>query len=101
MLHVSRDEQKKRLEERLTDATKNWKFRLGDLDDRARWDEFTKAYRGILAHTSTEWAPWYIVPADDKDLRDHLVARTIADTLAELDLAYPEADPSVIGVKIE
>ncbi len=101
MLHVSRDEQKRRLEERITDETKNWKFRIGDLDDRARWDEFTKAYRGILAHTSTEWAPWYIVPADDKDLRDHLVAKTIADTLEDLELAYPKADESIVGVTIE
>src|SRR5256885_12870847 len=58
LLHISRDEQKRRLEERLTDETKNWKFRAGDLDDRARWDDFTKAYRGILTHTSTKWAPW-------------------------------------------
>ena len=66
MLHVSRDEQKKRLVDRLTDPKKNWKFRAGDLDDRALWDDFTKAYHGILSNTSTEAAPWYIVPADDK-----------------------------------
>jgi len=101
MLHVSRDEQKKRLMERLTDKTKNWKFRAGDLDDRARWDEFTKAYRGILAHTSTKWAPWFIVPADDKDVRDWLVARTIADALEKLKLRYPPGDPSVVGIEIE
>jgi len=101
MLHVSRDEQKKRLTERLTDKTKNWKFRAGDLDDRAKWDDFTKAYRGILTHTSTKWAPWYIVPADDKDVRDWLVARTIADALEKLKLRYPPGDPSVIGIEIE
>ena len=101
MLHVSRDEQKKRLTERLTDKTKNWKFRAGDLDDRSKWDDFTKAYRGILTHTSTKWAPWYIVPADDKDVRDWLVARTIADALEKLKLRYPPGDPSVIGIEIE
>ena len=101
MLHVSRAEQKARLLERLSDPEKNWKFRVEDLDDRARWDEFTKAYRGLLSHTSTEWAPWYIVPADDKDVRDLLVARTIADALESLDLRYPKADPSVVGLTIE
>src|SRR5256885_13134921 len=58
LLHISRDEQRTRLVERLADEKKNWKFRAGDLDDRARWDDFTKAYRGILTHTSTKWAPW-------------------------------------------
>jgi PPK2 family polyphosphate:nucleotide phosphotransferase len=101
MLHVSREEQKARLLERLTDSEKNWKFRAEDLDDRARWDEFTRAYRGALLHTSTEWAPWYIVPADDKDQRDYLVARTIADRLKKLRLRYPPADPSIVGVTIE
>jgi PPK2 family polyphosphate:nucleotide phosphotransferase len=101
MLHVSRDEQKQRLIERLTDPTKNWKFREGDLEDRDRWDEFTKAYRGVLSHTSTEWAPWYIVPADDKKARNLLVARAIADRLEALDLRYPKADPSIVGITID
>jgi PPK2 family polyphosphate:nucleotide phosphotransferase len=99
MLHVSRAEQKTRLLERLTDPTKNWKFRVGDLEDRARWDDFTKAYEDALEHTSTKWAPWYIVPADNKDVRDWLVARTIADALDELDLKYPAADPAVLAVR--
>jgi PPK2 family polyphosphate:nucleotide phosphotransferase len=101
MLHVSREEQKRRLIERLTDATKNWKFREGDLDDRQRWDDFTKAYRGVLSHTSTAWAPWYLVPADNKKVRNLLIARTIADTLESLDLRYPKADPSIVGVTVE
>src|SRR5467141_1677986 len=98
MLHVSRDEQKRRLMERLADETKNWKFRVGDLEDRAKWDDFSKAYEGALEHTSTKWAPWYIVPADDKDVRDWLVARTIADALEKLDLRYPPADPAVLAL---
>lgn len=101
MLHISRDEQKRRLNERLTDKSKNWKFRLGDLDDRARWGAFTKAYRGVLANTSTKWAPWYVVPADDKDMRNWLIARTIADTMADLGLRYPPADKELKGVQIE
>ena len=101
MLHVSRDEQKRRLMERLADETKNWRFRVGDLEDRAKWDDFSKAYEGALEHTSTKWAPWYIVPADDKDVRDWLVARTIADALEKLDLRYPPADPAVLALDFE
>ena len=101
MLHVSRDEQRARLQERLLDPTKNWKFRVGDLGDRQHWDEFSKAYHGILKNTSTEDAPWYIVPADDKDVRDWLVARTIADRLEGLDLRYPTVDPAVKALTIE
>ena len=101
MLHISRDEQKRRLLDRLTDESKNWKFRAGDLDDRKQWDDFTKAYRGLLQRTSTKWAPWYVVPADDKSVRDYLVARTIADTMKRLKLEYPAADPSVLNLKVE
>jgi PPK2 family polyphosphate:nucleotide phosphotransferase len=101
MLHISRAEQKKRLEERLTDPSKNWKFRVGDLDDRRMWGAFTKAYRGTLAHTSTDWAPWFIVPADNKDVRDWLISRTIADTLEDLKLRYPPPDPAIVGIKVE
>ena len=100
-LHVSRDEQKHRLEERLTNKDKNWKFRAGDLDDRKRWGDFTRAYHGVLANTSTPWARWYIVPADDKGVRDWLVARTIADTMAKLRLRYPPPDPSLRKLVVE
>jgi len=100
-LHISRDEQKKRLTDRLTDRKKNWKFRLGDLDDRALWDEYTDAYRDAIIECSTKWAPWYIVPADDEDARNLLIARTIADTLDSLDLEYPPLDPKLEGLKIE
>ena len=100
MLHISRDEQKERLIDRLTDKKKNWKFRAGDLDDRKRWDDFTKAYRGILANTCASHAPWYIVPADDKDVRNYLISRTIADAMQALRLRYPPADASVVGLEI-
>ncbi|MDB4899520.1 MAG: polyphosphate:nucleotide phosphotransferase, family [Gemmatimonadetes bacterium] len=101
MLHISRGEQKNRLMERLDDKTKNWKFRAEDLDDRALWDQFTKAYKGVLEHTSTDCAPWYIVPADDKDVRDWLIARAIADALDELDLRYPPADPALKNLVVK
>jgi polyphosphate kinase 2 (PPK2 family) len=94
-LHISRDEQKKRLQDRLTDEKKNWKFRAGDLDDRALWKGYTAAYRDMLRACSTKWAPWYVVPADDKHLRNFLVARLIADTLDDLPLRYPRAPNAV------
>ena len=100
-LHVSRDEQKKRLEERLDDKKKNWKFRLGDLDDRAQWDEYTSAYRDAIAKCSTDLAPWYVVPADDEDARDLLIGRAIADTLDGLDLRYPPLNTDLKGLKIK
>ncbi|HYV98674.1 MAG TPA: polyphosphate kinase 2 family protein [Gemmatimonadaceae bacterium] len=99
-LHVSRDEQKARLRDRLSDATKNWKFRAGDLDDRALWDDYTEAYKDALRKCSTSCAPWYIVPADDKGLRNLLIARVIADTLESLKPKYPRADPAVLQLKI-
>jgi PPK2 family polyphosphate:nucleotide phosphotransferase len=100
-LHVSRDEQKKRLIERLEDRKKNWKFRAGDLDDRALWDSYTKAYHDAIAKCSTSWARWHIVPADDEHARNLLVARKIADTLDDLDLHYPRFDPKLEGLKIK
>jgi PPK2 family polyphosphate:nucleotide phosphotransferase len=94
-LHLSRDEQKRRLLERLDDPRKNWKFRRGDLDDRAHWDDYTRAYRDVLARTSTAWAPWYVVPSDDKRVRNFLVARLLVETLEQLDLRYPRMAPDV------
>lgn len=95
MLHVSREEQRERLTERLDDPRKNWKFRLDDLEDRARWDAYTSAYSEALTKCSTEWAPWYVVPADDKTVRNFLIARMLVETLESLDLRYPEMDPTV------
>jgi polyphosphate kinase 2 (PPK2 family) len=94
-LHVSRDEQHQRFLERLDDPKKNWKFRLGDLEDRAHWEGYTEAYRDALAHTSTTSAPWYVVPSDDNKVRNYYVARLLVDALARLDLAYPRIDPAV------
>ncbi len=100
-LHISRDEQKERLRERLSNPEKNWKFKESDLDDRELWDEFGDAYRKVLARTSTAVAPWFIVPADDKDVRNLLIAHTIANRLEKLDLRYPTADPTVLSLDID
>lgn len=94
-LHISQDEQRERLQERLDDPRKNWKFRLEDLDDRARWDDYTEAYREALDRCSTPDAPWYVVPADSKSMRNYLVARLLVDTLESLPLTYPVMKPDV------
>jgi len=98
-LHISRDEQAKRLRDRLSDPTKNWKFRAGDLDDRELWDEYTKAYRDALRQCTTPWAPWYVVPADDKKARNYLITRTVVETLDNLGLRYPKADRDALKLK--
>jgi PPK2 family polyphosphate:nucleotide phosphotransferase len=100
MLHISPDEQKRRLNDRLSDPRKNWKFRRGDLDDRSRWELFTAAYRDLIQATSTKWAPWFVVPADDKKVRNWLIARTIANTIEELHPEYPKPDPEIEGLEI-
>jgi polyphosphate kinase 2 (PPK2 family) len=100
-LHVSHDEQRKRLIERLENPKKNWKFREGDLADRARWDDYTAAFHDMIASCSTRWARWYIVPADNEDARNLLVARTIADTMEGLNLRYPKVDPDLKKLEIE
>lgn len=94
-LHVSRDEQKERLTARLADPEKNWKFRLGDLEDRALWDDYTDAYRDALTKCSSKDAPWYVVPADSKSVRNYLVTRLMVETLESLDLKYPLMSPDV------
>ena len=95
-LHVSRDEQRQRLEERLADPAKNWKFEPGDLAERARWDDYTAAYQEMLQRCSTRHAPWFIVPADQNKARDYAVAEVVLSTLEEMAPRYPKADPAVL-----
>jgi polyphosphate kinase 2 (PPK2 family) len=94
-LHISQDEQRARLLARLDDPTKNWKFRVEDLNDRARWDDYTEAYREALTRCSTPDAPWFVVPADNKALRNYLVARMLVDTLESLTPSYPAMQEAV------
>lgn len=91
-LHISKDEQKRRLEARLAQPHKHWKFNPDDLADRARWDDFMSAYEDLISLTSTEFAPWYVVPADRKWYRNLCVARIVVDTMKQLDLRLPEID---------
>ena len=94
-LHISREEQRERLLARLDDPHKNWKFRLEDLDDRALWDEYTEAYRDVLAKCSTPDTPWFVIPADEKAVRNYLVARMLVDTLEAVNPTYPAMQQAV------
>ena len=96
LLHVSRDEQRRRLRERLEDPAKNWKFDPGDVDDRARWDEYSAAYEEAIARCNTAEAPWWVVPADDKKARDFLVAGIVVAALEDMDPHPPRADERVL-----
>ena len=100
-LHISRGEQKERLVSRLENPEKNWKFNPDDLEDRARWREFTEAYRDLLSECSTPAAPWFIVPADEKKVRDYLVAQVVVDALERMKPAYPKADEEVLRLMHE
>jgi PPK2 family polyphosphate:nucleotide phosphotransferase len=88
-LHISREEQRQRLLARLDDPKKYWKFAAGDLRERELWDDYTRAYEDALSFTSTAVAPWWIVPADKKYLRDLLVAEVVVETLERMDPKYP------------
>jgi PPK2 family polyphosphate:nucleotide phosphotransferase len=99
-LHVSRDEQRRRLVERLDNPEKRWKFRAGDLDDRGLWDDFIRAYEDALFETSTEFAPWYVVPADHNWSRNLAVAEILVAALERLDPRLPEPDPGIEAAQI-
>lgn len=100
-LHISKEEQKVRLESRLRNPAKHWKFNPDDLADRARWSEFMTAYEDVLGKTSTEYAPWYVVPADRKWYRNLCVARIMLDTLKKLNMEIPAIDWDPMQVRIE
>ena len=99
-LNVSRDEQRARLQERLDNPEKAWKFRLGDLEDRARWSEYMVAYEDVISETSTDWAPWYVVPADHNWVRNLAIAELLVSTLERLDPQLPEPDPALLDLRI-
>lgn len=94
-LHVSKEEQRKRLLERIDDPKKNWKFSLADMQERSLWDRYTSAYEHCLGATSTEYAPWYIVPADDKKNTRLIVSSVIHETLRDLKLELPKPEPKL------
>lgn len=99
-LNISYDEQKRRMIKRLSDPTKNWKFSPADLKERARWDDYMEAYQDALRRCSTEWAPWYAVPADHKWFRNWVVSDTIVRALEKLNLHYPPPLKDADKVKV-
>ena len=100
-LHISKEEQKRRLEARLENPAKQWKMNPDDLVDRARWDDFMTAYEDVITKTSTEFAPWYVVPSDRKWYRNLCVARIMLDTLKKLNMEFPPIDWDPKSIKIE
>ena len=101
MLHISKDEQRTRLQDRVDDPTKRWKFKRSDLDTRRQWDAYQAAYAAAIGATGTPWAPWTIVTADSKMHRNLMIATSLKYTLENLDLHYPEDDETLAGLQVE
>ena len=99
-LNIDKEEQKARLQARLEEPTKRWKFHLADLEERKRWPDYMQAYEDVLSKTSTKYAPWYIVPANHKWFRDLVVASVLVETLEGLKMKYPEPEEYLDGVVI-
>jgi polyphosphate kinase 2 (PPK2 family) len=100
-LHISNEEQRARLQARIDDPEKNWKFHHSDLEVRAQWKVYQERYAEAIAATSTDWAPWYVVPADHKWVRDVAVAQLLVDVFEQLDPRIPDPEPGLEGVTIE
>ena len=100
-LHISKDEQKRRLEERLASPRKNWKCSMADVTERKLWNEYQKAYEDALTKCSTKWAAWYIVPSNHKWYRNWMVARTIVEKLESLDPKYPPPNVDLSKIRIK
>jgi len=99
-LHISKDEQKERLQERLDRPEKRWKFNVGDLDERKLWGDYQKAYEDAISKTSTEWAPWYVIPANRKWYRNLVISNVLIETLKGLKMKFPEPQ-DLDGVVVE
>jgi PPK2 family polyphosphate:nucleotide phosphotransferase len=100
MLHISKDEQRERLQARLDDPTKRYKFQRGDLEVRKQWDAYQAAYGRMMGMTSTPWAPWVVVPADSKTHRNLMIGLALRACFQSLPLRYPDEDPTLAAVKV-
>lgn len=100
-LHISKEEQKERFQARLDEKDKNWKFRLGDLETRKKWDEYMDAYSDMLERTSTKHAPWYVIPANRKWYRNLVITSIIIDKLEGLNMQFPEHKEDLSNVVID
>lgn len=100
LLCISKEEQRERLQARLDDPSKHWKFAVGDLEERTRWDAYQTAYADAVGATGTSWAPWTIVPADSKTHRNLMIATVVKQSLLALNLRYPPGDPALANIKV-
>ncbi len=100
-LHISKGEQKERLQSRLDEPEKNWKFATGDLEERKLWNDYQDAFADMLGETSTDYAPWYVIPADRKWFRNLLISRIVCDALDDLDMAYPPPEDGLDAIRID
>lgn len=100
-LHISRDEQKQRLEERLADPEKHWKVDLNDLEERKYWSDYQRLYEKAIEETDTDEAPWYVIPADSKTHRNLAIASIVAEHLEAMKLAYPTPNPEYFKVQVK
>jgi PPK2 family polyphosphate:nucleotide phosphotransferase len=100
-LLIDQEEQRRRLQDRIDDPAKRWKFKSADLEERKLWDQYARAYEDALARCSSEWAPWYVIPANRNWFRDLAVAEIVADTLDELNPAYPPGEPGIEAITVE
>ena len=100
-LVISKEEQRERLQERIDNPRKQWKFRIGDLDERKLWDKYIEAFDDAIERCNTAVAPWHVVPANKKWYRDIVVARALVEKLESLDLRYPPGDPVCVGLRVE
>ncbi len=99
-LHISKDEQRARLQERLDNPAKHWKFEHGDIAERAHWDAYTEAYEQAISETSTDDAPWYIIPGNHKWYRNLVVSQLLVDKLQSLDMRYPDPIDGIADIRI-
>lgn len=100
-LHISKEEQRERLQSRLDDPEKNWKFRSGDLEDRELWDDYITAFEAMLSRTSTDHAPWYVIPANRKWYRNLVVSWILIETLGSMNPNYPDAETGISDLVVE
>ncbi len=96
-LHLSKEEQRKRFLARIEEPEKNWKFSRHDYDERAYWEQYQQAYDDLLSSTNTKWAPWYVIPADNKWFTRLCVSEVLVRTLRAMKLKYPEASPELVA----
>ena len=100
-LHISKDEQRQRLQDRLDDPDKQWKFDPNDLVQRKKWDDYQQAYQRAIVATDTDHAPWYVVPANSKTHRNLLISTLLLEIMQDLKLSFPRPDPALSKLKVE